>query len=59
MVIGEWGAYYELKGTLPAAQEMMELIQKYEYGAFYWDYRRDITSIPVFPALVKQAAPQN
>jgi endoglycosylceramidase len=51
MLVGEWGAYDCLPGTLPAAQTVVNLFEQLLCSETYWAYETNIQKATCFPAL--------
>lgn len=53
LFVGEWGAFYGNPHTKAAARLANNLLERYSYGAFYWDYQQQIEDAPYFEVLAK------
>lgn len=55
LLVGEWGAYYNSRGTRRAARIMSRLLEKHTCGGFYWEYHRDLDQAVYFEGLSRPA----
>ena len=51
MLVGEWGAYGRVPGTLPAAWQVVEAFEKLLCSETYWTYIDGIERTPSFQAI--------
>ena len=51
MLVGEWGAYGKMPGTLPAARDVVGVFERLLCSDTYWAYEPEIESANSFPAL--------
>jgi endoglycosylceramidase len=51
MVVGEWGAYDMLPGTLPAARDVVRVLERILCSDIYWTYEPNFDMADSFPAL--------
>jgi endoglycosylceramidase len=51
MLVGEWGAYGRLPGTLLPAQSVAGIFEKLLCSDTYWAYEKDFADAPCFPAI--------
>lgn len=51
MLVGEWGAFGDLPGTLPAAQQVGRLFEHLLCSDTYWAYQPGLAEFACFPAL--------
>ena len=51
MLVGEWGAYGLMPGTLPAARDVVGVFERLLCSDTYWAYEPGIESANSFPAL--------
>lgn len=53
MLVGEWGAYGDAAGTLPAARVVSRLFEKHLCGDTYWAYEPGFPQAPCFAAVCR------